>query len=75
MTAMRSIFSMANMDVDAILFGGEDDAVMVVVWRFPRRRGCGCRKQNAAMKIAARFKLLWIALAIHNPAAARDVLR
>ena len=29
----------------------------------------------ASTKITARIKLIWIALAIHNPAAARDVLR
>ena len=61
------------MDVDAIL-GGDDD---------PSWSWCGdflvarmrAPKQNAALKIAARYKLLWIALAIHNPVAARDVLR
>ena len=29
----------------------------------------------ASTKITARIKLIWIALAIHTPAAARDVLR
>lgn len=33
------------------------------------------RKLCASPKVTARIKLLWIALAIHNPAAARDVLR
>jgi hypothetical protein len=33
------------------------------------------RKLAASQKIAARIKLLWIALAAHNPAAANDVLR
>ena len=33
------------------------------------------RKLAASQKIAARIKLLWIALAAHNPAAAQDVLR
>ncbi|MEQ1550306.1 hypothetical protein [Sphingorhabdus sp.] len=33
------------------------------------------RKLAASPKIAARIKLLWIALAAHNPAAAKDVLR
>jgi hypothetical protein len=33
------------------------------------------RKLSAAPKVTARLRLLWIALAVHDPAAARDVLR
>lgn len=61
------------MDVDAIL-GGDDDASWSWCGDFLAAR-MRMPKQNAAMKIAARYKLLWIALAIHNPAAAREVLR
>jgi hypothetical protein len=62
-----------NMDLD-VLFGGEDDPSWSWCGDFLSAR-MRVPKQNAAMKIAARYKLLWIALAIHNPAAARDVLR
>lgn len=61
------------MDVDAIL-GGDDDPSWSWCGDFLSAR-VRVPQQNAAMKIAARYKLLWIALAIHNPAAARDVLR
>lgn len=62
-----------NMDVDAI-FGGDDDPSWSWCGDFLSAR-IRVPQQNAATKIAGRYKLLWIALAIHNPAAARDVLR
>lgn len=61
------------MDVDAIL-GGDDDPSWSWCGDFLAAR-MRMPKQSTAMKVAARYKLLWIALAIHNPAAARDVMR
>jgi hypothetical protein len=61
-----------NVDVDAI-FGGDDDPSWSWCGDFLSAR-LRVPQQNAAQKIAARYKLLWIALAIYNPSAARDVL-
>lgn len=62
-----------QMDVDAIL-GGDDDPSWSWCGDFLSAR-IRVPQQNAATKLAARYKLLWIALAIYNPNAARDVLR
>ncbi len=62
-----------QMDVDAI-FGGDDDPSWSWCGDFLSAR-IRVPQQNAAKKIAARYKLLWIASAIHNPSAAHEVLR
>jgi hypothetical protein len=62
-----------NMDVDAI-FGGDDDPSWSWCGDFLSAR-IRVPQQNAAKKIAVRYKMLWIALAIYNPAAAQDILR
>jgi hypothetical protein len=61
-----------NMDVDAI-FGGDDDPSWSWCGDFLSAR-IRVPQQNAAKKIAVRYKLLWIGLAIYNPRAAQDVL-
>lgn len=62
-----------RIDADAI-FGGDDDPSWSWCGDFLAAR-MRAPVLAAAPKIAVRYKLLWIALAIHNPAAARDVLR
>jgi hypothetical protein len=61
-----------RMDVDAIL-GGDSDPSWSWCGDFLRAR-VRMPQQNAAAKMAVRYKLLWIALAIFNPRAARNVL-
>lgn len=60
-----------RVDVDGI-FGDDYSASWAGDFLAGRLRP---RKLAASQKIAAHIKLLWIALAAHNPAAANDVLR